>query len=65
MKQAELGPTRHYLRFDTAERLGKSVRELLTGQAGPLTAMEDALWRRKRVADARLAQQRRGRGRLR
>lgn len=44
--------------FNTAEKLGKTVRELLTGQAGPLTAMEDALWVRKGVADARLDQQR-------
>lgn len=43
--------------FETAAKLGKPVRELLTGVPGPLTGMEDALWRRKPLAEARLRQQ--------
>lgn len=48
--------------FAQAEAFGRPVRELLTGQAGPLTHMEWYLWMRYRLALARLRQQQ-GKGR--
>jgi hypothetical protein len=47
--------------FAQAETFGRPVRELLTGQPGPLTNMEFFLWARYRLAQARLRQQERGR----
>jgi len=44
-----------------AESLGKTVRELLTGQPGSLTNLEWYLWTRFRTAQARLQQQQRKR----
>ena len=43
--------------YAQAESFGRPVRELLTGQAGPLTHMEWYLWGRYRWAQARLRQQ--------
>lgn len=57
MRQADLLPTANYALFQTAEQLGKSVRELVTGQPGPLTVAEEYLWRRYRLATSRLHQQ--------
>jgi hypothetical protein len=50
-------PTEHYALFETAESLGKTVAELLTGQAGALSNMELYLWNRWRWARERLRQQ--------
>ncbi|NJN84428.1 MAG: hypothetical protein HC802_20560 [Caldilineaceae bacterium] len=54
-----LEPTAAYARFELAERLGTTVRALLSGQPGPLTAMEEYLWQRFWAARARIAQQNR------
>lgn len=43
--------------FVQAETFGRPVREMLTGQAGPLMQMEMYLWGRYRWAMARLRQQ--------
>lgn len=48
--------------FAQAETFGRPVRELLTGQPGPLTNMEWFLWVRYKTAVARLRQQERGHG---
>lgn len=47
--------------FAQAEAFGRPVRELLTGQPGPLMHMEWFLWVRYRLAMARLRQQEGGR----
>lgn len=43
--------------FVQAEAFGQSVRQMMTGAAGPLTQMELYLWGRYRLARARLRQQ--------
>ena len=52
-----LEPTRNFERFMLAEQTGRTVRELLTGERGPLTAMEAFLWRRFSHAKNRLQTQ--------
>ena len=54
---ATLLGTQNYALFQTAEQLGRTVRELMTGQPGPLTACEQLMWQRFRLATARLQQQ--------
>lgn len=56
---ADNTPTENYALFALAESLGKTVRELVTGAGGVLTGTEHYLWGRFRLAQARLAQQRR------
>ncbi len=50
-------PTRRFAMFRTAEQLHKTVRELMTGQAGAMTCMEEFLWTVYRTAVARLEHQ--------
>lgn len=46
-----------------AEKLGKTVRELVTGAGGSLTGTEHYMWNRYRLAQQRLAiQERRNKG---
>lgn len=52
-----MAATQNYAMFATAETLGKTVRELLTGQAAPLTWVEQWLWQHYHRATARLQQQ--------
>lgn len=54
---ADLAGTGNFALFQTAEQLHKTVRELVTGQTGPLTSTEQYLWNRYRLATARLQQQ--------
>lgn len=51
-------PTANYGLFSLAKELGKLVRELVSGQPGPLMRMEWYLWSRYSTAERRLAQQR-------
>jgi hypothetical protein len=53
-------PTINYGHFVHAEKFARPVRELLTGQPGPITAMEEYLWLRFNLARARIQQQQRG-----
>jgi len=52
-------PTEAFTLFELAETLGKTVGELLTGRAQPLSNMELYLWNRYRFARERLRQQQR------
>ncbi len=52
-------PTDNYALFELAETLGKTVAELLTGEAQPLSNMELYLWNRYRFARERIRQQQR------
>lgn len=52
-------PTENYHLFSLAERLGRTVVELLTGEPRPLSALEHYLWMRYGVAQARIRQQNR------
>lgn len=54
---ADLVPTPNYAMFETAEQLKMTVRTLLTGTTAPMSLMEEYLWRRYRLAQARLRQQ--------
>lgn len=49
--------TDNYWTFSLAQKLRVSVREMLTGQAGPLTRMEWYLWARFESAQKRIEQQ--------
>lgn len=50
-------PTESYWLFSLAQKFGKTAREMLTGQAAPLTRMEWYLWARYETATKRLEQQ--------
>jgi hypothetical protein len=55
---ANVVPTRNYGMFANVKELGgKTVAEYLTGEGKPVSAMEDYLWSRWRMATARLQQQ--------
>jgi hypothetical protein len=49
--------TDNYWTFSLAQKLKTTVREMLTGQAGPLTRMEWYLWARFESAQKRIEQQ--------
>jgi len=50
-------PTGNYELFEQAEARHVSLRKMLTGCPGPLTAMERYLWRRYYLARRRLQEQ--------
>lgn len=50
-------PTANYELFEQAEARHVSLRQMLTGLPGPLTAMERYLWRRYYLARERLRTQ--------
>lgn len=54
---AQMRPTANYALFEQAKHLHRTVRELLTGQAGRLGQMEFWLWQVFRLAEQRLQQQ--------
>lgn len=54
---ATVNPNVGYGLCVTAEKLGKSLREFLTGETGPLTCMEWLVMQRYRAAQMRFQQQ--------